>query len=175
MEDEMLNIIIRAKSYDEDALLTIITKFKPLIKKYSRLLNYDTAETDLIIELILLIKKLPTDKTNLQKDNEFIGYIAASIKYQYYKLLKERNYLNYEIVDNELVQFTCVQVDFDLNIYIDNLLDKLTTKEKFILTAIYFYGYKEIEISKKLNVSRQAINKIKKTALKKLLATISIE
>ncbi len=175
MEDNILNLIIRAKSSDEDALLTIITKFKPLIKKYSRLLNYDTAETDLIIELIVLIKKMSTDKKNLQKDNEFIAYIASSIKYQYYKLLKERKYLYNEIVDDELIQFTCVQVDFDLNIYIENLLDKLTTKEKFILTAIYFYGYKEVEISRKLNISRQAINKIKKNALNKLSKTISTE
>ncbi len=84
----MLEILKKVKLGDDTSLMMLIDKFRPIIKKYSRLLNYYTAESDLITEFIVLIRKIPTDKENLQEDNEFIAYIAASMKYCYYKLKK---------------------------------------------------------------------------------------
>ncbi len=174
MEKRMLETLQKAKYDDKDALMELIEKFKPIIRKYSRKLKYDTAESDLVIELIKIIKVIPTNRESLNNDNEFVSYIAAAIRYEYYKLRKQ-SLLNFyqEIPLNDFIVIDCRQIDHDLRIFINQLVDKLPNKEKFIISSIFFYGYSEAELAKKLSISRQAVNKTKNNALKKLLTFIN--
>ena len=103
-----------------------------------------------------------------------MSYIAAAIRYEYYKLRKQ-SLLNFyqEIPLNDFIVIDCRQIDHDLRIFINQLVDKLPNKEKFIISSIFFYGYSEAELAKKLSISRQAVNKTKNNALKKLLTFIN--
>lgn len=49
-------------------------------------------------------------------------------------------------------------------ILIEGLLDNLSDRHKFIIKEKYFNDNTEVEISKILNISRQAVNKSKKEA-----------
>ncbi|WP_226990181.1 hypothetical protein [Caldanaerobacter subterraneus] len=49
---------IKPKEKDEKILLEIIAKFKPLINKYKKKLEYDGAEEDLLLWLLKTITKL---------------------------------------------------------------------------------------------------------------------
>lgn len=43
------NLISEAKAGNQNSMLEILNKFKPLIRKYSYKLNYEDAENDLIL------------------------------------------------------------------------------------------------------------------------------
>lgn len=173
MEKRMLETLQKAKSGDKESLMELIEKFKPIIRKYSRKLKYDTAESDLVIDLIKIINVIPTNRESLNNDNEFVSYIAAAIRYEYYKLKKQcLSTLYNEIPLNDFIVIDCSQIDHDLKIGINQLVDKLPDKEKFIICSIFFYGYSEAELAEKLGISRQAINKTKNNALRRLLTFI---
>lgn len=56
----------------------------------------------------------------------------------------------------------------DYQITICSFLYQLPSEQKEILVLKYYYGYIEQEIGDKMHISRQAVNKQKNQALKKL-------
>lgn len=58
--------------------------------------------------------------------------------------------------------------DMDTNLFVNSLLniESLSKKQHIVLKLSYLYGFSDIEIAKKLNISKQAVNKIKKRGLK---------
>lgn len=74
----MINLIRQAKKGDKESMMELLNRFEPLIKKFSNELNYEEAETDLIICFIKIIKKLKIKKINYE--GEAINYIYVSLK-----------------------------------------------------------------------------------------------
>src|SRR3712207_9039776 len=71
-------------------MLHLIEKFRPLINKYARKLNYDGADSDLIISFICIIKAIPIKTNpNLKETKQIVGYISNSIRYKYIELSKK--------------------------------------------------------------------------------------
>lgn len=159
-----------AQSGDKEALLEIIEKFTPLIKKYKRRLNYDGADTDLIICLIETVYKIPINENpSMLRDECIIGYISTAIKNRYIYLSK-RHFAIYKIE---------VQLNPDIagedstsemveSIAVRQLLDNLPKRQRIVIKGIFYDDYTEAEIAKELNISRQGVNKAKRKALKKL-------
>ncbi|MDZ5255150.1 sigma-70 family RNA polymerase sigma factor [Clostridium sp. LIBA-8841] len=56
----------------------------------------------------------------------------------------------------------------DSNILINDLLKTLTEKEKKVIQYKFIKGRSDVEIGEMLDISRQAVNKTKNRALKKL-------
>gem|GEM_PF-2443269 len=52
-------------------------------------------------------------------------------------------------------------------------LSQLSEKERFVIKRLYWDGWTETEIAQALNMSQQAINKIKKRTLQKLRDMLS--
>lgn len=170
MTKKLYEIINKAQMGNSECMLTIIAKFDLLIKKYSRKLNYDGADSDLIINLIEIVQKIPINKNkNLQKEGCIVGYITNSLKYKYIRLSKKySNISNTEIELNEEITRTVINNNIEIQIVVSSLLNKLPEKQKKILKRIFIDGYNESEIAKELYISRQAVNKIKKKALENL-------
>ncbi|WPC42340.1 sigma-70 family RNA polymerase sigma factor [Clostridium sp. JS66] len=168
--EELYCLVKESKEQNKDSLMKIIEMFKPLIKKYSRKLSYDGAETDLLITFIETVLFLPIFKNeNLKKDKCIVGYIHSSIKNKYIYLskknmniLKTETELNLDICQNE---FSSSIEDSFLMKY---LVDNLNELQKKVIIQKFFYNYSDIEIGKKLKISRQAVNRIKKRALNNL-------
>lgn len=173
MKDKNLYFLIYQyqNENDDDSLLLVLEQFTPLIKKYARKLSYDGAQTDLIIYFIELLKKIPLNK-QMKEDKYLLGYISTSIKNHYiklnksyYKILTNETKLNLDLTTPELI-IDNFQNDFIENTIVLNLaLSKLSECQKKIIIDKFFNQKTDIEISKELNISRQAINKTKNKAL----------
>ena len=60
-------LITRAKSGDQEALVQVIERFLPIVKKYSRELDSDEAYYDLIAWIVLAVNRYKPN-TNWGKD-----------------------------------------------------------------------------------------------------------
>ncbi|MCQ1528835.1 hypothetical protein [Lutispora saccharofermentans] len=58
MENNLYKLIVEAQKGNKDSCITLIDQFNPIVKKYSKKLGYDGADTDLIIWLIKTINKI---------------------------------------------------------------------------------------------------------------------
>ena len=148
---------------DDEALGKIIEQFKPIIGKYTRWLDYDGAETDLIISLIEKIRSINFSNNKFINDGQVVNYIANSIKnksidiHRKHKRMLEEIYVVslYDIKD----EIPCRTDEFC------ELIECLQGKQKAVICMRYYYGLSDVEIGVKLGISRQAVNKIHRKAL----------
>lgn len=170
MLDNLYDLIKDAQNKNTDATLKVINKFSPLIKKYSRKLNYDGADSDLIICLIEIINKIPIIKNkNMANEGVLVSYISNSLYHKYIYLskkytqrLKMETTLNEEILNEQLL------IDIESEILLNTLLDNLPVLQRKILKECFFNNKTCSELAEELNVSRQSINQAKNRALNNL-------
>ena len=77
-----------AQSGDDQAMLNLISKFLPLIKKYGRRLGYEDAANDLIADFIEFISKWNLNNFHQSSDGAAVKYIAQSLYHIYLERLK---------------------------------------------------------------------------------------
>ena len=150
-----------------------IIEFMPIIKKYSRWLKYEDSQQDLVLFFIELLFKYSLQ--NYKSDAEFISYISKSFYHQYIKLstqqqLKKKLVIPFQdnyILDSENI------IASDNKILVSQLMKYLSQTQKRILTLKYYYGFTDLDISVKLGLSRQTVNKQKNAALHQLRAWIN--
>lgn len=181
MTNNLKDLVIEVKKYNknsenkenkttEAAMMEIITIFTPLIKKYSRKLLYDGAESDLIILILKLIRYYPIPEEEVDiEDKDIIAYIHTSVKHEYIRLSKKYYAIvNMETELNEKVYYIPQYDNVENVLIVNELLDKLPYIQKTILKELFFMGYTQTDLAKKLNISRKAVNKNKFKALNKL-------
>lgn len=161
-------LIVAAKSGDQTCLLEIINMFKPLIKKYAYKMNYEDAESDLIVGIIQLIQNMPL----LTNDGQAVNYINQSIytlyiKYIKQQIIKRENECPY---DTEMLSnLNTLYEDFsEPNIDLHNALKSLPFLQQQIVILKFFYMMSDKEIISRLGISRQSVYKNKIKALEKL-------
>lgn len=169
MDKNLCESIFEFQNGNKEALLVIIEKFNPLIQKYKRKLNYEESETDLIIALIEIVLSLQLSNFSSCTDGILIKFIYHSIRNKSVDLfrkfiLKKKTEveLDFDIVDASIEDY------LNNKLFIKELLEHLSSKQKFIIIEKYFKCCSDSEIAKNFNISRQAINKSKNEALKKL-------
>ena len=167
MESEIYNKLILIKNGDNDELYLLIKKFEPIIKKLSRKLNYEEAETDLIIFFIEFVKSINLEKFKIKNDGIIVNYIKKSLYNKYTKLLSKKilnNIDNIEYRDNHILS-----QDDKTNIFLYEYIKlNLNRTQSMVIYYKYIHDLSDIEISRKLNISRQAVNKAKNKSLYKL-------
>lgn len=170
-------LVIEGQNGDKNSMMEIITIFMPLIKKYSRKLLYDGAETDMIILIIKLIKTYPILRNNNSiHEKEIIAYIHTSVKHEYIRLSKKFTKIStMEIELNEEIYLIPANDNIENILMINELLDKLTNIQRTILIELFLVGRTQTELAKKLKISRQAINKNKSKALNKLKSYLELD
>ena len=153
----------------KNSILTFICQFQPLIKKYSYLLKYEDAPSELTLTFIETLYKIPINNPKFKQDKYIVSYINKSIKSSYIHLSKSRNKLcYYESPINLDITEDFYQTNIVDKLFIYELLSLLTLREKEIINLRYFKEYSDIEISQKLRISRQAVNKTKNRAITKM-------
>lgn len=166
-----------AKTGAEEAMLEILDRCSPLIKKYTRLLNYDEDNrSELILKLITLVKKeIDIDKLQNPSDGAIIKYISIALSHHYIAL----STTNCQIRDNETTyeQDTTTDLlenipqnsnEIEDSIILEALKSVLTEKEQKCIQLIILKGWTAEAVATELGVSKQAINQCKNRALKKL-------
>mgnify|MGYP000109232681 FL=1 len=171
----LLDEIRNAQDGNQDAMMTIIRRFNPLLRKYGRKLGYEDATDDLTVELIEQIKEFQISKLRSTSEGAIVNYIATTIYRDYSRILKsiiEEHPKSVSLEDmtpsqkNKLFFDNAAYDEQPLSLYIPKGI--LTDTEQAILIAIYEEGKSIAEIAKQQNVSRQNINQIKKKAITKL-------
>lgn len=158
------------------ALLNLITRFTPLLVKYAEKLTTEDAYFDLQLDFIELILKFDLDNMKRTDNAALLSYIKKAVYNSYIKRSKifceyrTKNYLFSEMSEE---QFAVVSLQLSTNDSYDSLqlieCKKCLTSQEFeIILLLYYYGYGVAEISGLKNISRQAVNQIKRRALSKL-------
>jgi RNA polymerase sigma factor (sigma-70 family) len=170
MIGSLTSLLLEAKKGNKDSLMEIITIFNPLIRKYGRKLLYDGAESDIILLIIKLIKSYPNPKEESYiQERDIVAYINISVQHEYIRLSKKfSNLKKMEVELNEDIYLIQSNDNIETSLLVSELLDKLSIIQKTILTELFFIGSTQTTLAKKLNISRQAVNKNKSKALNKL-------
>lgn len=160
---ELYSLIKLSQTNDRDALMEIIIKFKPLICKLSRKLQYEEAETDVTIMFIELLKHLDLNKFNLEDEGKLVSYITICMNSKTIDLFRKH-------IKNDIES---IQIDTDIlsdKLIDDSIVDALCFKEiltmpsltemqKNILKQKFLLDKSDIEIANELNISRQSVNR----------------
>lgn len=159
------SVLLQKAKYDTNALMEIITRMQPLIKKYAKhlfFMEYEDATQELtlsIIEAVYSISKYPTDA-------ECITYIENAVKYKFSHLCKKNIYREqHEDIYTPADNSSAFYQDFSLEEFKADWADKIhsmPSKHQIILQYILL-GYSDKEIAKRIGLSRQYVNRIKKT------------
>lgn len=174
-EQTLIEEIEMAQNQRDVALIKILDKFKPLIYKYSGLLQYEDVQNDLEYFLIQIILKLKIEQFKELGDVAILSYLKKSM-YHYYIFLSKRKSLEQktsffgDLNECELAKVEyMVSPDEPLNALLIADLKKLLNKHEFEVIYLHFFEkYTIEEIAKHFSCSRQAINQTKKRALGKL-------
>ncbi|SHK61564.1 RNA polymerase sigma factor [Tepidibacter formicigenes] len=176
MKKSFFEIIEKAKDGDKEAFIEIINKFEPTLKKFSRELNYELAETDLIIALIEIVKGIKSSNFKTKNDGVVVNYIYNSMKNRkvdlfrkYVKGVKEEMEINLDVIENE------ANYQIEDGVFVKDLLNMLTDIQKIVIVEKFIKGYSDAEIATKLHISRQAVNKAKNKAIKRLKEYLKTE
>lgn len=168
MKNQLFSLILMSKEGDRESVLKIIEKFNPIINKYTRILNYDEdCKEDLIVELIEIINKIPTEK--LKSDKYIVSYISTSLRNKYIHISQKRNKISAKEVGE--IEFNLIKdenFNIDDKLILNSMLELLTPMERKVIENKYVNGLRDVEIANLSHISRQAVNQSKKRALNKL-------
>ena len=170
-----IDIIEKSQRGDRDATLKLIEKFNPLLRKYAFRLYYEDAYNDLLADFIELMHNIQLDHIRDKGEGSMVSYICKSIRSSFVKKLTAirilHSFIFYsELSDNELYYVDVLSSTRDEYFKYDlsDAYSILTKSEMSIVRMIYFSGYTISETAFIHGISRQAVNQMKKRALKKL-------
>lgn len=173
---ELKNIILSAQNSDESSMMELITFFEPVIRKYTKLMNYDEdCRSELIMYFIELIRSLNLTKFRVLNNYTLINYIKQSL-YHHYILIssgirKKRKYEN--SYDSESIT-EWLGADYEStdkinDMMIDDMMkEHLTDREYICVKLIVIDCLSSNEAAKLLGITKQSANEAKLRALRKL-------
>ena len=124
----------------------------------------------------MLIKNIDINK--FDTDNDLYYYIKACIENKARNIEKSIKIKNkIEILGEKEGLFQSISdgnwySDFS-DVELKCMLENLNSKEKLILYKRYYLQFTDEELAKELNISRQAVNKARKKALKNVLVNFT--
>jgi RNA polymerase sigma factor (sigma-70 family) len=175
---ELYNAVLMSQCGDNEKLLYLCEKFKPLLKKYSYKLGYEDAYEDLLIYFIECIYKIPTTSGKFQESDMFIlSYIKRSIYNAYIQLHINIEKVNYYEQTYDEFEYVSNLIPNSINEYVEAMfildMERLLTNKEFILFKQKFIlNLTDNEIAHQLKISRQAVNKKIKNLKEKIKKSI---
>lgn len=167
-------LVIEAQKGNKESMMLLITKFQPLLIKYSRLLNYEDAYQELALFFIELIRGIKMDSIRVTNDSTLVMYIKTAVHNQYNSLLRilingrrEINMSSLSIEQQYYIECTNITTYENLLTGL-NLSKVLSQSEIMIIYRIYILGYSTNDLAKLQGISRQAMNQKKKRILNKI-------
>ena len=76
--------IAAAQRNDEESLLALIEKFKPLLKKYAYKLHYEDSFFDLQLDFIQIVTTLNLEAQTKESEGALVNYICNSVQHAYW-------------------------------------------------------------------------------------------
>mgnify|MGYP003371248249 FL=1 len=183
---ELYENVLLSQKGDKKATEYIINKFEILINKYKMSFikeiyfnNYDVEDNkqDLIVSLINIVNKIPIDNPEFKNEGCLVNYIYKSILNSRKDMYINKNIKRYFIESQSLISMVELKDKsfvkyIESNIELEDMLKCLTKKEQMVIKYKFLNDKSEVEIAEIMGTSRQWINRIKNTALKKLKENI---
>ena len=151
--------------------------FNSKIKYLSYKLRYPEAETDLIIYLYELLKLLNVNR--FETDKDLLMYVNKCLKNKsialFYKVVKDKELLSFTENTEILDGINCEdRKDEYSDIIFKDLISSLNPKQKQTIFHKFYLQLSDVEIAEKFKISRQAVNKAQRLALRNLKIQLSI-
>lgn len=162
---------------NEENFMNIFSYFNSKIKYLAYKLKYPEAETDLIIYLYELLKLLNPNK--FEKEQDIVAYINRCLKnrsiFLHYKGSKDKELMSFTS-ETEILDVVNINDRSDeySDIRFDDLISSLKPKQRQITFYKFYLQFSDVEIAEMLNISRQAVNKTQRLALRNLKTQLSI-
>ena len=179
MNINLFTEIVEAQK-NRDHVAELIAFFNPLLKKYAYLLNYEDAYDELQIKLIELIYNLDLKQLKRTDNYTLLSYIKTCIHNCY--IQKSKKYAEYTFYNRFIgemseesafsieSQFSTLDTYQDFHARFYRLF--LTQSECEIIFYLFYKQFTVSETAKAKKISRQAVNQLKLSALKKLRAKL---
>lgn len=173
----LIDKICEAQQGNQEAMLYLIQKYTPLLKRYSKKIGQEDAFSELTLAFIELIHHIKIETLTCRSDGAITNYIVTSIKNTYIAHIKEivqakgrTTTLEYFTEKDEFQLSNTLMTDSSKFYFMDflNSFSDLTEKEKRVLLLIYYYECSAAEVADRLKTSRQNINQIKIRAQRKI-------
>jgi len=180
MTNNILELIRFSQNRDEESLVELIKTFNPILKKYSKILNYNDAYFDLRYEFINTIYKLDTKKLEDTTEGQIVNYISKVV-YHHYININKKSKFNREVTvfsDMSDTMLSIIETELatedDKKYYeLDFVLNKLTLKEQQLIKLIFYKNISIPEIATMYGISRQAINQKKKRIIQRMIKNLN--
>ena len=161
---ELLELIEKFRMQDMSAFSAVYEEFERLILFYSCKSGGEDYIQELTIFLIELLYSIKTEKFKRDSSLCLKKYMAVAIRNKYINLCRES--IKYESLFTEAEEKDfCYCSSADEPILIKDMLKKLSPRQRTVIKYKYLYGYSDVELSQLLNISRQAINRLKNRAI----------
>lgn len=167
----MYRLIERAKEGDREILVDVFLRFKKTIKKLSKKLRYEEAETDLTIAFLVIIKEINLRRFNSKDDGAIVKYIYRCLKNEFadlYKKNKRKLESTYTFENKIDTIADSRHEDINSRLFVSMLLNSLPPMQRKIIVKRFVQGFSDSEIAFSFKITRQAVNRVKNRALKKL-------
>ena len=172
--NHILALIDHAKLREEQSVVELVILFKPLLRKYAKLLAYDDAYADLECEFLTIVMSFPPT-ANFINDGTAVNYIHKSIYHYYIYLSKKANADKAVIFYNDLtdkqrweIAIENGAIDDYSEIEVDFFRKVLTRKEFDVVYRHYVLDFTIEEIACQDGITRQSANRTKKRGLRKM-------
>ena len=171
--------IVLAQNGNEPAMLELIDQFSPLLKKYAHLLQTEDALNELTADFIELVMTLKLSSLRSNNDGALVNYISNAVRYKYIARSKQQRLEDQILYWDDFDE--PVQRKYEPRCDLFSVEDEffraipdgvLSEPEFNIIEMIYLQGYSSAEIARNKHITRQAVNQIKRRALKKLYKAI---
>lgn len=165
----MMNVceLVESIKVDKEKFYLILEQFKPLLKRYARLLYRDDRE-DMYSELTVALWEAICRISYCENDGQVINYLSMALKNKFLELYRSScKYHNHmvEIEDSEILMIS-VPGSFCEEIIIQEEMQRVSSelngKKRKIFEMIFVQGYSNTEVADKLKISRQYVHRIKK-------------
>lgn len=139
--------------------------FKTLSSKGGAAEDIEDLFQDSIVDMIHNLKQ-----DRFQGKSKLYSYFVSIAKFKFYKLLKDKNNLSYEVIDRdfEVEEDICDNIDKDMINKLVRLLSSIDEKCEALLKLYYYQGANLKDIATRLDLSYDFVRVKKKRCLNKL-------
>ena len=163
----LLALLGQFKKGDMGVFPVIFSEFEGLINHYKEKSDAEDTAEELSVFLLELLYKLDLSPFMGVCGDGLSRYIAVSLRNKYIAYSTQNtNYKKSKFLNE--TDDTYYTEDFLKRTYLKEAFKFLTLKQKAVISLKYIYNYSDSEISTKLNISRQAVNRIKNRAIEVL-------
>lgn len=163
----------KAQNGDENAMEDIYLSFYLNIKKWSKKLDYEEGETDIIINFLKFIKDINVEKFKEKNDKEIEKFIYTFIKNRSIDLMRRNKVRKEDILPIDYdVLYDEKASDFDSNTFVLSLVNTLPKRQRTVIVEKFIHQHRVKEIAQRLGITKQAVNGLERRGLRNLKRTL---